>query len=364
MSKGSKNSLQSVIPVTENWFMGGSWKIVSSANSTGYSLQETWSFPSPRPRPLCSSNTQASLSRIYNNRNVIRLYSSPLQYREGPIAAICRTDHLVTRTVADGDISAASNRAKYKLNKPDLNLSVFLGEGRETAKLLTETAQRLAKAYAAFKSGNRKEAYRILSSQVSRRQDASIRETINLSGASSAWLQYSFGWTPLVQDVYNAVIRDWERMEKGKVLTGWGASGPNQKDLDIFDPARVPRATAGWRGTVSVPNAAWLQSLGMLNPLQLAWELRPLSFVTDWFLNISTLLGGITSTAGLTCVSSWYISETHTDTLSKEGYVKRRYINVHRHAGVPPRVAPSHFGLGAWHFTTSLALLKRTFSGR
>jgi hypothetical protein len=42
-----------------------------------------------------------------------------------------------------------------------------------------------------------------------------------------------------------------------------------------------------------------LAKVGILNPLQLAWEVVPYSFVVDWFLPIGNWLGGLDAAAGL-----------------------------------------------------------------
>jgi hypothetical protein len=43
--------------------------------------------------------------------------------------------------------------------------------------------------------------------------------------------------------------------------------------------------------------------LGVINPLAIAWELYPFSFVIDWFVPIGSVLTAATATAGLEFVS-------------------------------------------------------------
>jgi hypothetical protein len=51
--------------------------------------------------------------------------------------------------------------------------------------------------------------------------------------------------------------------------------------------------------SVDNPNVALLEMLGLLNPLSIAWELVPWSFVADWMFNISGYLDSWSAFAGL-----------------------------------------------------------------
>ena len=70
---------------------------------------------------------------------------------------------------------------------------------------------------------------------------------------------------------------------------------------------------------VTNPNRYLLQQMGLANPLLVAWELVPFSFVVDWVADVGTSLGGITDLLGCTVIgpyttyyakgkvrSSWY----------------------------------------------------------
>lgn len=59
------------------------------------------------------------------------------------------------------------------------------------------------------------------------------------------------------------------------------------------------------------PNESLMQSLGLVNPLSVAWDLVPWSFVIDWFTGIGTFLGGLTDMYGLLVVNPYssYLSK-------------------------------------------------------
>jgi hypothetical protein len=58
-------------------------------------------------------------------------------------------------------------------------------------------------------------------------------------------------------------------------------------------------------GKVDDANLVLLNSLGLLNPLQVAWELVPFSFVVDWILPIGSFLEAATGTIGTTFDSGY-----------------------------------------------------------
>lgn len=47
----------------------------------------------------------------------------------------------------------------------------------------------------------------------------------------------------------------------------------------------------------------WLASFGITNPLELAWELIPYSFVIDWAFNVGNVLSGLDALIGVQLAS-------------------------------------------------------------
>lgn len=123
-----------------------------------------------------------------------------------------------------------------------------------------------------------------------------------LDAVTSKWLEYRYGWFPLMQSVYDAaenlrneVVADravegrarWTRDEQSKVLIQSGGTAPGPvyalHKRNISKRALVSLTfRVGWSDQV----AAWTA----LNPATIAWELLPLSFVADWFVGIGDLL--------------------------------------------------------------------------
>jgi hypothetical protein len=51
---------------------------------------------------------------------------------------------------------------------------------------------------------------------------------------------------------------------------------------------------------LSNPKLAELSSLGLINPLEIVWEVLRYSFVVDWFLPVGEWLGSLTADVGYT----------------------------------------------------------------
>lgn len=127
--------------------------------------------------------------------------------------------------------------------------------------------------------------------------------------AGSAWLELHYGWKPLCQDISFAMNAFRNGLPKQKVTAIRNVS--EQHDLPVKIGSAAPYSlnvsgycTSGCKvrvdASLSHPNVAALNSLGLINPFQLGWELLPFSFVLDWLLPIGNALSALTTPFGLT----------------------------------------------------------------
>lgn len=189
---------------------------------------------------------------------------------------------------------------------------------------------------------------------------------------NKTFLEFHFGWIPLIGDIHNAVETILGPVPYGR-FQGTATD-------DVADSYRGPSSSRYTRqGRVSVrvqgevgvtnPNLYLLSQLGLLNPAAIAWELVPYSFVLDWFSNIGQVLGQFTAFEGLdTSRVSWtYRSSMQTKrwiTYSPDNIVQYdgpsfRAFHTYRTPGLPlilPTVYPFR-GLSVVRGTTAIALL-------
>jgi len=124
--------------------------------------------------------------------------------------------------------------------------------------------------------------------------------------AADVFLEYQFGWVPLLGDILNSA----------KILAGLG-SNPNGNWIrgsadavvtfpDIVTPTRREtgrtakiRRCISAKVAVSNPNLWLLNQLGLVNPVAIAWDRVPWSFVVNQFANVNNLINSFTNEVGL-----------------------------------------------------------------
>jgi hypothetical protein len=126
------------------------------------------------------------------------------------------------------------------------------------------------------------------------------------------------------------------------------------------------------------PLDAFLKQIGFDNPISLAWEILPYSFVLDWFLPIGDFLDGLNRWKGLSFVSGWEVQFTRKTTLADIYYyfedstrVQCRYGNWSSDAVLLDRSALNDFPQVQWpswknpvsvtHAANALALMRVAF---
>lgn len=183
-----------------------------------------------------------------------------------------------------------------------------IAEADQTIGMLYDTLMLAYRALKAVRNGDIKGLLKALGPQTSKKSGGRRKG----GGGSSAdlWLQFQYGWKPLLSDVYAVAKLVEEGLRKSGRIYSAKADVRRFEDVTSF---RVkPRDFTIWKheGEVSVfsqtkfyfkvtdPWIATLESCGVLNPALLAWNLIPYSFVVDWFLSIGTWLQTLSATLG------------------------------------------------------------------
>jgi len=218
--------------------------------------------------------------------------------------------------LGDTNVRDAENKAMLRLSENlssvRVNLAQVFGERRQTAGLLADTATRIVSAASALKRGRFDEFV----SSLSIRSDlftktkyhwARSMKTPPSKRIAGHWLEYTYGWKPLLMDVFDSIEylgdRITQDLDHGK-LVGSARSVAAQKlrfpDYNFNGHVGVTnrvRFVAHYRidnGGLKIVAA----QTGIANPALLAWELLPYSFVVDWFLPVGTYLESLTTYTG------------------------------------------------------------------
>jgi hypothetical protein len=206
-------------------------------------------------------------------------------------------------------VSKLTNKLISAIQSHRVNLGEILETRAQCASMVASTANRIAGAVLAARRGN----FRGASQQLLGTSSLSSSVKRNFGGVPEWWLAHQYGWKPLLQDVYNScetVRRAWG--EQGELFTVKASAShelpekvrkarPFAHGPEISWSAHERRAKGNAALVYGVDSqlASSLSQLGITNPLSLAWELLPYSFVVDWFIPIGTFLENLDYARGL-----------------------------------------------------------------
>lgn len=182
----------------------------------------------------------------------------------------------------------------------------------ETANMVVKNMHKLINAYRCLKKGKWRQFQRTLGFTASRPKKG-------WDNIPSLWLEYSYGWAPLISDTYTMLnktfdppkmyvrrkysFRDEKQLTRYVNMPSSGTGckpypGPS-KVLDICKYTFVYRGVTTGFITVDAPALQAISQYGLNNPTLVAWEAIPFSFVFDWFVPVGNYLEMMGATAGL-----------------------------------------------------------------
>lgn len=280
-------------------------------------------------------------------------------------------------------------KARLAMKDQSVNLGVAFAERNKTAQLIGTTAIRIANAARHLMHGSFKKAAR----------DLGIKKPRKPRGNSihGQWLELQYGWLPLLSDCYGSVEALAKRDKSDWIVTGKGS---------VKEPIAVDRITSsvssisyghgkasGTRGVYvridAIPQNDMLlnmNSLGLTNPLTIAWELVPFSFVVDWFLPVGSFVDSMDAMLGygptwcsISTLERFRVSHRlmssnyktgsglhiYTHDMTRSGSAHREYVSLIREAltSVPLPLLPRFKDPRSLaHMANGLALLASVFS--
>lgn len=176
------------------------------------------------------------------------------------------------------------------------NLAVSAAEGKKTVSMVSDALQSIGGAVLDLKRGRFESA--------ARRFGVSPRSSrLSQKDVAGRWLELQYGWLPLLSDVYEA-SKAYEALTKkprknlvrvnytrrfihnsSESQPNWSCEGPAMAGKRIIYEMTEQMSTE--------------RSLGLTDPLSVAWELIPYSFVVDWFIPIGTYLENLNTIPSL-----------------------------------------------------------------
>jgi hypothetical protein len=143
------------------------------------------------------------------------------------------------------------------------------------------------------------------------------KDGLTYNDAGNAWLEMQYGWKPLMSDIkgladvlelQNSDARRWTvtgTSRFNKTVNYWGVPDPNYWGgayAQIHYEFRY-QYKCYLKENMSVP-----RTIGLYDPLSLAWEVIPYSFVVDWFIPIGDYLHELQVVRNLD--AEWVVTKT------------------------------------------------------
>jgi len=195
----------------------------------------------------------------------------------------------------------ATAKVYAKLNDQKVHLAQVVAERAQTVSLISDLTRRVA----ALVTSPRKFLRKI----------AGMSGRSEGSSLSNDYLALKFGVEPLLSDIWGAaeaLAKITHQQSDTVVIRSVTEQSATRDTTDeLLDPPRGRFYTTKKyvKTTVKVSYvieysinnvyASTLQSLGLINPAEVGWELVPWSFVVDWFIPIGSFINSITSDVGL-----------------------------------------------------------------
>jgi hypothetical protein len=247
-----------------------------------------------------------------------------------------------------------------KIKHQGTNLAVCLGEYRQTAKMFSDVGDALWTLYRGVRRG---QFLHLLHSGV--------------KSAPSTWLMYRYGVSPLISDM-KAIMEILTDARVKPLVQKFVVKHSTIRDYQNTKPF-ISDIGTNYVGSETITgictrrDVAWVQwtssslqnivNTGLTNPVQIAWELIPYSFVVDWFFSIGDYLAALDA---LTGVSRARAQRIYKGTSTYAGLARgaRMSAGAYQRSDLsltpdPPRWDPSP----TWkRIVDSLALARQRFS--
>lgn len=286
--------------VSQQWLPGQNKYSYSTFTYNGVYDTRTFSFtgfgandPKYKRRPTGGSYTIQLVKRVQgswwaaNNGP-----GKPLDYSTGYMEG-GESSLMWGSEYAPSHDSAVYNKAVTKLydklKDSDLNLAVSVGEYRETSRMISQALRSMGRVTSLAREARR---------QVLHNPSLLI---------SKVWLGMKYGWLPLYNDVYN-LLNYSSRKFVSNDFTARSSKVTNVyrkrtlsglQRYSYLKGTTFSKCEVGVTAKPSNTTAFEISRITSLNPLSIAWELVPFSFVVDWFFDVGGYLSAQENACGM-----------------------------------------------------------------
>lgn len=243
-------------------------------------------------------------------------------------------------------------RFEKRCKEGSAQVGLMLAERKQTAKLVVTTARRLVSVVRRLKRLDFLGAYEELGvaptdsvseaarnfTKASSAYERGRRYAPNSKGKrgarraldadpvtktfSSLWLELQYGWKPLLMDVHESAMLLSDKVATKDAFKVSVRVSRTRRDEILGDDRKTiigvginklwMRTSGCYRVKPEDAIIVAANAAGLLNPLSIAWELVPFSFVFDWFLPVGQFIDSFTTLSGFTQVSGFTVAKNES----------------------------------------------------
>lgn len=287
--------------------------------------------------------------------------------------------------------NAAEQKALTQCANTKINVAQAFAERKQTAGLLVSSVNRFVQFAVLLKKGNFRAANKVLKGReqffLGKKYNSHSTQPPKPEVFSNLWLEYSYGWRPLLNDIHGAaelLAQQFTETRPTKVearvqvtdsqqvfLTESGLLAKGVSKVNCSAISRLFFDVADYERDL-------LKQTGIANPALLAWELLPYSFVADWFIPVGAYLTNLEAASGLkflhgstsvrTSIDSKSFHEKNVHQYSLSGFnVEEKYLVVDRYVlstWPKPTLPKFSLGLNFSQAISGVALIQSAFARR
>lgn len=249
-----------------------------------------------KPRDLFASSTsrqvkQVTIKCIQPRRQRTRIWSYPNAYQ---------TLH-VYDTLPEGlgggfapSLDPLMSRTLSRIKDQKVNLAVMIPELGKTTDMFVSFARDVYEGYKRLRRGQ------FIRGAIRDRRRTQDRQSAWLA---RRWLELSYGWKPTMSDIWG-LSQELQKVHTGNYKTiRLRAAYERTRNLsysgflNVVNVEEVKvKMTTRYREEAILKSAS---ALGITNPLAVAWELTPYSFVLDWAIGVGDYLNNLDALVGV-----------------------------------------------------------------
>lgn len=279
--------------------------------------------------------------------------------------------------VTANDTLKIYSKLASKARNHDFDLGNFVAEGKQAYSMIVGACRTVGGALVDVKRGK-------LSSAARRLGVSKHTSKLSVKDVAGRWLELQYGWLPLLSDAYEAglaleAITAPPRVKEvycGSLREGNSSTSASPTLFTLNSLWRV-KCKLQYRWVEQLTAA---RSLGLEDPLGIAWEVIPYSFVVDWFLPVSTYLDVLNTIPKLK--GEWCRTDVRTrlcygvkniayperyknaQTYWNDTYVDRTVGTTISNISIPlPNVRPLSDAMSPLHIKNAIALVTQQLSG-